>query len=94
MLFRSAWQAVLNRYGLKKESRIGYSIGVGYAPDWGEHTVSLRANETTELKQNMTLHVMLGMWMEDWGIEFSETVLVTPTGSEALTEFERRVVSV
>ena len=31
----SAWQRVLDTHGLKKESRIGYGIGVGYAPDWG-----------------------------------------------------------
>lgn len=90
----AAWQAVLNRYGLKKESRIGYSIGVGYAPDWGEHTISLRAHERTVLEENMTLHVMLGMWMEDWGIEFSETVLVSSSGADALTHFNRRVVTI
>ena len=89
----SAWQQVLDRYGLKKESRIGYSIGVGYAPDWGEHTVSLRADEPTVLEAGMTLHVMLGMWMDDWGIEFSETVAVTESGADCLTDFQRSVVS-
>ena len=89
-----AWQDVLDRYGLIKESRIGYSIGVGYSPDWGEHTVSLRANEQTILEQNMTLHVMLGMWMDGWGIEFSEPVAVTESGCESLTKFDREVISV
>ena len=89
-----AWQAVLDRYGLNKESRIGYSIGVGYSPDWGEHTVSLRAGESTVLEKNMTLHVMLGMWMDGWGIEFSETVAVTDSGCESLTQFDREVISV
>jgi len=28
-----AWQAVLDKYGLVKKSRIGYSIGVEYYPD-------------------------------------------------------------
>ena len=87
-----AWQDVLDRYGLTKESRIGYSIGAGYPPDWGEHTVSLRANEQTILEENMTLHVMLGMWMDGWGIEFSETVAVTETGVDSLTQFTREVV--
>jgi Xaa-Pro dipeptidase len=89
-----AWQEVLDRYGLVKESRIGYSIGVGYAPDWGEHTVSLRANEDTVLEPNMTLHVMLGMWMDGWGIELSETVAVTETSVECLTRFDRDLFSV
>ena len=36
---------VLNKYGLEKESRAGYSIGIGYPPDWGEHTLSIRKND-------------------------------------------------
>ncbi len=86
-----AWQAVLNKYGLVKDSRIGYSIGVGYSPDWGEHTVSLRAGEQTVLEENMVLHVMLGMWLDDWGMEMSETVRVTKSGAQCLTQFPRDV---
>jgi Xaa-Pro aminopeptidase len=88
----AAWQAVLDKYGLVKESRIGYGIGVGYSPDWGEHTISLRAGETTILQPNMTIHVMLGMWMDDWGMELSETVAVTQTGVRCLTDFRRDVM--
>src|SRR6185437_8011196 len=69
----AAWRRVLDRYGLKKESRIGYSIGVGYPPDWGEHTISLRPGDPSILESNNTLHVMLGMWMDGWGMELSET---------------------
>ncbi len=86
-----AWQTVLDKHGLVKESRIGYSIGVGYSPDWGEHTVSLRAGEETVIEQNMVVHVMLGMWLEDWGMEMSETVAVTQSGAECLTRFPRSV---
>jgi len=86
-----AWQTVLDKHGLTKDSRIGYSIGVGYSPDWGEHTVSLRGDDNTLLRPNMTLHVMLGMWMDDWGMELSETVVITKTGVECLTQFDRDV---
>jgi hypothetical protein len=86
-----AWQTVLDRHGLVKESRIGYSIGVGYSPDWGEHTLSLRAGEETVIEQNMVVHVMLGMWLDDWGMEMSETVAVTQSGAECLTRFPRNV---
>ncbi|MFT5504998.1 MAG: Xaa-Pro aminopeptidase [Gammaproteobacteria bacterium] len=86
-----AWQTVLDKYGLVKESRIGYSIGVGYSPDWGEHTVSLRAGEKTVMEENMVLHVMLGMWLDDWGMEMSETVAVTNSGVECLTQFPRNI---
>jgi ectoine hydrolase len=85
----AAWRRVLDRYGLEKESRIGYSIGVGYPPDWGEHTISLRPGDPSVLEPNNTLHVMLGMWMDGWGMELSETVLVTGAGVECLTSFPR-----
>jgi Xaa-Pro dipeptidase len=87
----AAWRRVIQRYGLKKESRIGYGIGIGYPPDWGERTISLRANETAQLEANNTLHVMLGMWMDGWGMELSETVRVTEGGNECLTDFPRGV---
>ena len=29
-----AFWDVLNKYGLEKDSRCGYSIGIGYPPDW------------------------------------------------------------
>jgi ectoine hydrolase len=77
---------VIRSHGLQKGSRIGYSIGIGYPPDWGERTVSLRAGETTELAAGMALHVILGMWMDGWGYELSEPVVVTATGVERLTD--------
>ena len=87
----AAWQRVLDKHGLVKDSRIGYSIGVGYSPDWGEHTVSLRADEQTVIEKNMVIHVMLGMWMDNWGMEISETVAVTKHSCECLTNFSRDV---
>ena len=86
-----SWQDVLDQHGLTKDSRIGYGIGVAYGPDWGEHTISLRPDQMTPLEENMTIHVMLGMWMDDWGMEMSETTLVTPSGVECLTSFPRAV---
>lgn len=90
----AAWQTVLDKYGLVKESRIGYGIGVGYSPDWGEHTISLRPGETTLLEPGMTLHVILGMWMDGWGMELSETMLVTDSGVDCLTNFNREVFTI
>ena len=88
----AAWRAVINRHGLKKESRIGYAIGLGYPPDWGERTVSLRPGDKTALQADMTLHVILGMWMDGWGIEVSETMRVLPKGVELFTDFPRDVL--
>lgn len=84
-----AFTRVIGRHGLSKESRIGYSIGIGYPPDWGERTVSLRAEEETVITAGMAFHVILGMWMDGWGYETSESVLVTPDGAEQLTHLPR-----
>jgi ectoine hydrolase len=39
----AAWKTTIARYGLEKPSRIGYSIGLNYPPNWADHTASLRA---------------------------------------------------
>jgi len=85
----AAWRAVISRHGLEKESRIGYSVGLNYPPDWGEHTISLRPGDTNELQADMTFHCILGMWMDDWGYELSETFRVTPQGAECFCDVER-----
>ena len=90
-LVEAAWRRVIARYGLKKESRIGYSIGLAYPPDWGEHTISLRQGDANILESGNVLHCILGMWMEGWGLEISETILVTDAGCETLTQFPRDV---
>ncbi|MGH3423781.1 MAG: M24 family metallopeptidase, partial [Nocardioidaceae bacterium] len=82
----AAFNTVINRHHLVKESRIGYSIGIGYPPDWGERTVSLRAHEETPLETGMAFHVILGMWMDGWGYELSEPVVVTDDGVDHLTQ--------
>ena len=43
------------------------------------------------IEENVTIHVMLGMWLDDWGMEMSETVRITATGVECLTDFPRGV---
>ena len=86
-----AWREVIARHGIRKSSRIGYSVGLGYPPDWGEHTMSLRPGDLTELRPDMTFHMILGLWMDDWGFELSETFRVTPAGAECLCSFPRRL---
>lgn len=88
----AAWDGVLARYSLSKASRIGYSIGIGYPPDWGERTVSLRGDDETVLQENMTFHVMCGMWMDGYGYELSEPVRVTGDGVEMFTNVPRGLI--
>jgi len=84
-----AWRETVAKHGLVKESRIGYSTGLNYPPDWGEHTISLRPGDTTELQPNMTLHMIPGIWQDDWGIEISECFRVTDTGAKPFCDFPR-----
>lgn len=87
----AAWQAVLRRHGLKKESRVGYSIGLAYPPDWGERTVSLRPGDRTELRSGMCFHMMSGVWLDDWGVAISESFIVTDRGGERLCDVDREL---
>ena len=89
----AAWRSAIGRAGYGKSSRIGYSIGLSYPPDWGERTASLRQGDRTVLEPNMCFHMILGMWREDWGFELSETFRITPEGPpEILTSFPRDMV--
>ena len=57
---------------IERGNRCGYAIGVSYPPDWGEHTASLRPGDRTVLAPNMTFHMILGMWMDDYGFDHFE----------------------
>ena len=86
-----AFFAVLKTYGIVKDNRTGYSIGLSYPPDWGEHTMSLRPGDTTELRENMTLHFMTGLWMDSWGFEITESIVITERGAECLAQVPRKL---
>lgn len=83
---------VLARYGVVKDSRAGYPIGLSYPPDWGERTMSLRRGDNTELQENMTLHFMPAIWTTEWGLETTETFVVTPKGGEPFANVPRALV--
>ncbi|MDH3691193.1 MAG: M24 family metallopeptidase [Gammaproteobacteria bacterium] len=88
----AVWQKVLNRNGLKKESRVGYSIGINYPPDWGERTASLRPGDKTELQAGMCFHFQSGMWLKDYGAAVSESFVVTENGGERLCNAPRELI--
>ncbi len=85
------WRNHIARVGLEKKSRIGYAMGLNYPPDWGEHTASLRPGDKTILSPNMTFHMILGMWMDNYGFECSESFRVTKTGCETFAVFPRKL---
>ncbi|MDZ7601105.1 MAG: ectoine hydrolase DoeA [Hoeflea sp.] len=86
-----AFFQVLNKYGITKDNRTGYPIGLSYPPDWGERTMSLRPGDKTVLEENMTFHFMTGLWMEDWGFEITESIVIGASGPECLANVPRRM---
>ena len=82
---------VLDKYGIKKESRTGYSIGIGYPPDWGEQTLNISKGDKTLLQPNVTFHMIAVMQFGDWGVEASESVRVTEKGSELFCNLSREL---
>lgn len=90
----AVWQRVLNANGYQKESRVGYSIGLNFPPDWGERTASLRPGDTTELQNGMCFHFQSGVWLDDFGAAVSEPFVVTDKGGERLCEVQRGLIVV
>ena len=82
---------VLDKYKIKKDSRTGYSIGIGYPPDWGEQTFNILKGEKTILQPNVTFHMIAVMQFGDWGVEASEAVRVTENGSELFCNLSREL---
>ncbi len=82
----------LEKHGFHKDNRTGYSIGLSYPPDWGERTISLRRGDRTELQPNMTFHFMPALWLDDGGLEITESVVITDQGYESLARVEQRLL--
>ena len=80
---------MLDKYNFKKESRTGYSIGIGYPPDWGEHTLNISKGDKTILQHNVCFHMIAVMQFGEWGVEASESVRVTENGSELFCNYSR-----
>ena len=85
------WQSILKKNGYVKNSRVGYSIGLAYPPDWGERTASIRDGDMTELKEGMCFHFQSGVWLEDYGAAISEPFVVTEQGGERFCNVERKL---
>jgi ectoine hydrolase len=88
----NALGATMDKAGIVRGARCGYPIGLSYPPDWGERTISLRPEDETILQPGMTFHFMPGLWMEDWGMEITESILIRDSGpAECLCEMPRQV---
>lgn len=85
----AAWKGVTTKYGIEKDSRIGYPVGIGYPPTWGELTASIRAGDKTVLEENMTFHCIPAIWLDTYGIVISESFAVTAKGAECFADYPR-----
>ncbi len=91
-----AARAVTTKAGFSEyhRNRLGYSIGVSYPPDWGEgEIISLQQHEHRPLQAGMTFHMPpLCLKYREFGIGFSESIVVTETGCERLSNLPREIV--
>ncbi len=88
----NALMRVLAKYGIERSGRMGYAVGLSYPPDWGERTASIRTEDKTELEPGMTFHFMPALWMDTWGLETTETILIQESGpAETVCNIERKL---
>jgi len=88
----NAFMQVMAKHGIERSGRMGYPIGLSYPPDWGERTASIRAEDTTVLEAGMVFHFMPALWLDTWGLETTETILIREDGAaEALCNVERKL---
>jgi Xaa-Pro dipeptidase len=71
--------------------RIGYSMGVAFAPDWGEGAIlSLFSDVSRPIEAGMVFHLPATLRSYGhWTVGASETVIVTEQGAEPLSSLPR-----
>ena len=79
-------------FGACFRHRTAYGIGVGFPPNWSEgHIYAVRPGDPLVLEPGMTFHVIPTLFFEDFGMCFSDSVRVTDSGSEMLTDYPRKL---
>ena len=93
-----ACQSVIDRAGFTDafRKRTGYSIGIAFAPDWGEGGIlSLYTGVATPLQPGMTFHIPPALRVYGrFTVGVSETVVVTDTGCRVLGTIDRPLLRV
>lgn len=88
----NAFMDVLASHGIERTGRMGYPVGLSYPPDWGERTASIRSEDETVLEPGMVFHFMPALWMDNWGLETTETILIRDNGAaEPMCHIERKL---
>ena len=93
-----ACQKVIDRAGYTEnfKKRLGYSVGISFAPDWGEGAIlSLNAGVKTELQPGMTFHLPPALRIYGrFTVGVSETIVITETGYRVLGTIDRNLLIV
>jgi len=76
--------------------RLGYSVGISFAPDWGEGGIlSLNAGVKTELVPGMAFHLPPALRIYgQFTVGVSETIVVTETGCRVLGNVDRALAQI
>ena len=70
----------------------GYSVGIGFPPDWVEHSMFVDEYYDRPLEEGMVFHAPIGARVAGKvGVLFSECWTVTATGSEPLSRIPREL---
>ena len=70
----------------------GYAVGVSLPPGWADGTSTISLGQETVIEPGMVFHHPVALRrIGQYGVAFSETTLVTDTGCEVLTGFERKI---
>jgi Xaa-Pro dipeptidase len=89
----NACQAVIDKYGFTDayRKRTGYSIGISFAPDWGEGNIlSLFRDVDIPLVPGMVFHVPVALReYAKFTVAVSETVIVTDGPARTLSRIGR-----
>jgi Xaa-Pro dipeptidase len=92
----NACQAVIDKYGFTEHyrKRTGYSLGISFAPDWGEGNIlGLFTDMEIPLRPGMVFHVPVAL--REFGkftMAVSETVVVTNGSARTLSKISRDLV--
>jgi len=88
----NALNSTLAKFGFDRAgARCGYPIGLSYPPDWGERSMSMRETDLTVLEPGMTFHFMPGLWLDNWGMETTESIVITQDGCQTLCDYPRKL---
>jgi Xaa-Pro dipeptidase len=91
----NAVQTVVDKHGYTDSfrKRAGYSIGIAFAPDWGEGNVlSLNGDVDVLLQEGMVFHMPISLCVHGrFTVCASETAIVTAKGAKPLSGIDRAI---